>query len=374
MSNQLKHITITVIFEGSALNRDEKIGGNILSIKKLKKGNKTVSFIGKPAIRHYLFQTLKTAFGWREAKVTTQGEVVQFDITKDDIITSPELDAFGYMYTIGGQTSITRKSPVGITKAVGLEPYEGDMAFYSNHDLVQRAIKQGLDATPNPYNKEEHISFYKVSFTIDVDVLGKDEWILDSAPQPPNQNVLELTLSDNAQKTISNVYQSQNQNYNYEVKDTSGNVIGYIKEESVGNNKHKITFEIPEEEKKKRICDILEAIKNGFYAQSSNEANTIVPLFLIAAPVKVPSPIFHPYIEISPIDNRIYKVIGIKDAIENSWIDGKVYIMDSERLKVDIEGLNSEKINEDWEEFLNNLGLVNCDGVQQQSNQNQQQS
>ncbi|MCS7180103.1 MAG: type I-B CRISPR-associated protein Cas7/Cst2/DevR, partial [bacterium] len=91
----MKNITITVIFEGSALNRDEKIGGNILSIKKLKKGNKTISFIGKPAIRHYLFETLKKNYNWKEAKVTSQGEVIQFDIIQDDILTSQELDAFG---------------------------------------------------------------------------------------------------------------------------------------------------------------------------------------------------------------------------------------------------------------------------------------
>ncbi len=31
----MKNITLTILFEGSALNRDEKIGGNILS-KKIK--------------------------------------------------------------------------------------------------------------------------------------------------------------------------------------------------------------------------------------------------------------------------------------------------------------------------------------------------
>ncbi|MBW1974926.1 MAG: type I-B CRISPR-associated protein Cas7/Cst2/DevR, partial [Deltaproteobacteria bacterium] len=135
MASTVKNVTVTIIFEGSALNRDEKIGGNILSIKKLTVNGEVRSFIGKPAIRHYLFQTLKNAFGWKEAKVkvtrvkvtmekvTKQVPVVQFDIAQDDIITSEELDAFGYMYTLGGQTSITRKAPVGITKAVSISPY-----------------------------------------------------------------------------------------------------------------------------------------------------------------------------------------------------------------------------------------------------------
>ncbi len=368
MSNKLKHITITVIFEGSALNRDEKVGGNILSIKKLKKGNKTVSFIGKPAIRHYLFQTLVklsekgyTQSNWKDgiASVIEKGsgdkKTLQFNLQEFDILNSPELDAFGYMYTQEAETegrALTRKSPVGITKAIGLDPYEGDMAFYSNHDLVQRAIKQGLNATPNPYNKEEHISLYKVSFTIDVDILGKDEWISDRQPEF-NNNELKITLPDGKAKTISNVSQI-NQN-EYEVKQ-NGNKVGTIKIKQIGS-KWKITFELDPNEKKKRICDILNAIKDGLYAQSSNEANTIIPLFLIAAPVKVPSPIFHPYIEIYPIDNKTYKVIGIEDALKNSWIDGKVYIMDTQRLKVDKSSLNSEKITENWKEFLNNLGL-----------------
>jgi CRISPR-associated protein Cst2 len=466
MNNQLKHITITIIYEASALNRDEKIGGNILSIKKLKKGNRTVSFIGKPAIRHYLFQTLKKACGWKEAKVTGQGDVVQFDITQDDILSSEELDAFGYMYTLEKQTSITRKAPIGITKAVGLDPYEGDMAFYSNHDLVQRAIRSGQGATPNPYNKEEHISFYKVSFTIDTQRLGKDEWIVErffydgsnkklilelqiskyailknvekvededgnitykiegkeiyierrnvkiskdlmeqvskkkeekttlkfkssylggekesegkKAKKPPNIEVREfeeeegfyifsvskepeydegkkeLKIEIGLTKTIENVQKSITNEY--KVKN------GTIKIEQVGN-KHRVIFELDGNEKKKRICDILNAIKNGLYAQSSGEANTLVPLFIIAGIVKVPSPVFHPFIDVILNDNNKLEVIGICDGLENDWVE-KVFIRGSQRFYIDENQFNKkEKIVNDWIEFIKQAGLV-CDEKQ----------
>ncbi len=347
----MKHITLTMIFEGSALNRDEKIGGNILSIKKLKQGNKTISFIGKPAIRHYLFETLKKA-GWTPAKVTGQGEVVQFDITKDDILTSEELDAFGYMYTIGNQASITRKAPVGITKAIGLEPYEGDMAFYANHDLVNRGIKQGLNVTPNPYNKEEHISFYKVSFVIDVYLLGNDSWIINEKPEA-NGDYLKLKLPDGKEKVMSYIKKISEDEFKVQN--------GTIKWKKLNGDKFMINFQIGEEAKKRRVEQILNAIKAGLSAHSSGEANTIVPLFLIGGCVKVPSPVFHPYIEISPVNNKIYRVIGVHDCLNNSWVDGKVYIMDSKRVKVEEKDslIKEEKIQTNWNDFLKEAEIKN---------------
>ena len=340
---KLKNITITIIFDGSALNRDENIGGNILSIKKLNVNGEVRSFIGKPAIRHYLFQTLKRTYGWKEAKVTGQGEVVQFDITQDDIITSEELDAFGYMYTLAGQTSITRKAPVGITKAISLAPYEADLAFYANHDLVRRGQGQGLSVDPNPYNKEEHSSFYKVSFTLDVDKLGQDVWLADGF----DANTKEITFKykeGNQQKELKLIKN---------LREVSGS--------SAGSSKYKVEFNLDLTVKKQRVQNILEAIKGGLYAQSSGEANTIIPLFLIAGAVKVPSPIFHPYIDVRKGDGQ-WKVIGVGDAFNNAWLEsdgGKpiVYIQDCERLRVD-SGYK-EKALDSWEIFLKKLGLYN---------------
>lgn len=356
----MKPITLTFIFEASALNRDEKIGGNILSIKKLQKGNKTVSFIGKPAIRHYLFETLQRAFGWKPAEVTAQGQVVQFDIIKDDIISSPELDAFGYMYTIGGQASITRKAPLGITKAIGLDPYCGDMAFYSNHDLINRGINQGLDVTPNPYNKEEHVSFYKVSFTIDVDNLGKDEWIVESSSYDEKNKTLEIHLG--FQKIFENVEKINEKEYKYITEIEENGKEMKIDHKIIIENlqgKCKVNIEINSKEKSKRICDILNAIKNGLYAQSSNEANTIIPLFLVAAEVKVPVPVFHPYLELLSVSNKDpYEVTGLKDAVNNGWIEGaKIYIMETEKIKLAGKEKLEEKMEENWDSFLKQLSF-----------------
>ncbi|HWP93518.1 MAG TPA: type I-B CRISPR-associated protein Cas7/Cst2/DevR [Thermodesulfobacteriota bacterium] len=346
----MKNITITVIFEGFALNRDEKIGGNILSIKKLRRASGTYSFIGKNAIRHYLFETLHKRFKdnqnntiWGKTLVKAE-DVIQFDITQEDILTSPELDVFGYMFTTGNK-SITRKGPLGITKAVALEPYEGDMAFYANHDLVKRAKNQGVETEPDPFNKEENISFYKVSFTIDSEMLGRDEWIADGFDSSQGEVVIKYKEA-NTEKELKIVKKN-------------------VKSEKIRNsNKYKITFELDNNKKRERILQILEAIKDGLYAQSSGETNTIVPLFLIAGSVKVPTPVFHSFIDVRR-ENGQYKVIGVQDGLRNSWIDGKVYIQDCERLGVDEYLKKDGKVTDNWDELLQTIGIKDKSDSQQ---------
>jgi len=367
--NELKNITITIIFEGSALNRDEKLAGNILSIKKLRRKDGTYSFISKTAIRHYLFSTL----GWKEAAVCLFGsgdkKVVQFDITKDDILTSPELDAFGYMYTIGGEMAITRKSPIGITKAISLEPYEGDMAFYCNHDLVERAKNRGEDATPNTFSKEEHVSFYKVSFTIDVERLGKDEWIFPKKVERNKKVYIRRLVKDSNKIQIK---ESSLQRSSGGESDEEETIFEHIFKENISDlegkrelyivdddRKIKFVFTLSTDKKKERIKQILKAIKNGLYSQSSGEANSIIPLFIIAGAVKIPSPIFHPYIYLAREDGS-YIVCGIQDCLNNEWIEkdneGKiVYIWSCEKLKYQKV---QEKVTSDWNEFLKKLGIT----------------
>ncbi len=364
--NLIKNVTMTIIFEGSALNRDEKIGGNILSIKKLNIYGEPRSFIGKPAIRHYLFETLHHLNGWQPAPVIERGDrenkTVQFDLRNADILSYSELDLFGYMFTVKGERSLTRKSPLGITKAISLSPYGADMAFYANHDLVNRGRKQGLDLNPNPYNKEEHYSLYKISFTIDSKILGNDEWIVDSSPEVKNNNLI-IKLSESDTKQINNV----NSINETSVKISEGSIHW---NQIPSTSKYIVKFELNHDQKVLRLLQLLNAIKDGFYAQSSNEMNTIVPLFIIASAVKVPSPVFHPYIDVKRKNGEL-KVIGIQDCLKNSWIEFKneienngkkevkcdklVYIQDCERLRVDTD---DPCVTRDWNEFLEDIGLL----------------
>lgn len=296
MRKPMKHITITVIYPGHALNRDEKIGGNILSIKKLTKGGEVYSFISRSAIRHYIFQTLVRAHQgkppWEPAPVIESGtggkKVVQFDLSRASILTHAELDVFGYMATFGkGESAVTRKSIIGITKAVSLEPYMGDMAFYANHDLVERSLREGGSATPNPFSREEHTAYYKVSFVIDVDRLGREEHIVDSEPS---------------------------------VGETSGE--GEVKVHKLEGKKHKVSYRLFSDSRKKRLLDLLEVLHDGIIAQTSGEANTLIPIAFAAAFVKVPVVLLDPYIYWPPIP-----VEGSRDAlfplnpaaVRNSW-------------------------------------------------------
>jgi len=341
-SNALKHITVTVIWDGHALNRDEKIGGNILSIKKINRSGRTYSFIGKPAIRHYLWETLRKAEGWKPAPAEVQQKVVQFSLHRHnvDIRTHEELDLFGYMYTYlkeskkkskeetGG--TLARKAVIGITKAIAIEDFAGDMAFYANHDLVSRARQQGFaDTQPNPYNKEEHASFYQASFTLDLERLGRDRWIVDPQSKLPKQRD-DLQWSDFGQGGSS--YQS-------------------------------CSFSVPAQERLKRILAVLRVLYNGLVAQSSGETNPLVPVFFLALPVSVPVPVAHTVIAARVNAQGKLEIEGVSDALKNGWVapvggkSGYLYAAKGRVESIDGKSLEQWKQNDNiavgkgWKDF-----------------------
>lgn len=333
-NSEIPNITLTVIFEGSALNRNEKIGGNILSVKKINVNGQEKTFVSKPSIRHYLFTTLKRAYNWKEAGITTDGDVLQFDVVNHDIINCEELDVFGYMNTTA---RVTRKAPLGITKAISLFPFEQDMAIYANHDLVKRGRMQGMDnVEPDPYNKEEHTSLYKISFTIDTKILGLDKWIVDDFNKSNNE------------VTIKYKKNNKDQELKFIKKGIHGDDL---------NGKKIITFQISPEQKLNRINQILQVIKNGLIAHSSGESNTIVPLFMIAGAVKVPSPVFHSFIDVKKNDKGEFEVYGVKDALKNGWLINKIFIEDSERLAYPGKSNINENLTTNWDTFLESLTL-----------------
>lgn len=213
--------TVTMIFQASALNRDEKAGGNIPTIKKLSRQRfdgkfDSYGYISKVSLRHHLFHTLNKMYGddWRAAAITRDNSVIQFDMKKENILTSAELDAFGYMRT--SAPALNRKSTVTPTKAVALESWQGDMQFNANHDLVKRA---GTNS-PNPVNKEEQLSYFKVSFTIDVDRLGKDEWDITNH-QAKGDNLQLFFNTGGSNVVIKGVKENENSTNDNTIYDVS---------------------------------------------------------------------------------------------------------------------------------------------------------
>lgn len=479
-STKINSITCTVIFDGSALNRDEKIGNSILSIKKLTYHGDIRPFISKNAIRHYLFNTLNHSDNWGKTPILAQGsgekQTMQLDLTKADIISFEELAVFGYMFTKSGEGALTRKSPLGITKAIALSNYNQDLAFYANHDFVHRMQDAGKKANPNPINKEEHSGLFKLTFTLDADMIGKDSWIVDNysfsnngisikiaEPQkfifgnceiendedgifigykinisdrqsaiikkdgllvtfPDNKNICSyskdkkiltlkaelnlenekggkkkkflveepienkeadettysfectyepiynedkktLTLELGFEKRIENIiceneyYINQNTNtfiFNDEKYNGCRIIAESLDINKPQNGPFKINFILSEKKKKEIMQQVLFVIKNGLMAQSSNELNTIKPLFILAGDVKVPMPVFHADIDVKKEDGEL-KVIGVKDAIDNDWITGNIYLQCNERLSM--VPVNDSRIKSSWKEFLSAVNL-----------------
>jgi CRISPR-associated protein Cst2 len=255
MMNNKGFITFTVVFEAMSLNRDEGLG-NIQSLHLLTRGNGDVhSYMSRQALTYAVRKFLIESQIWNETALTTQEveeveegsdeenkkkktkkKVIQYDT---DILKFEEIDLFGYMKTIPGKEAETRPAAVTFTHAVSMEPYNGDMAFYANHEMVRRSLKIDSKAAPNPYNRQEHKSLYKYSVVIDLNRISK-------------------------------------------------------RDEKVQSDK----FEQIPGDAKQRLSQLMDAI-GSLHHQIAAYREPLYPLFIAAAHIKFGSPIFHNYVELS---------------------------------------------------------------------------
>ncbi len=310
----MRAITGTIVFEASAVNRDENIGGNVLSIKKLRRGDKVFSFFSRAFMRHKLFNALHEKHGWKETTVTAKGGVIQFDISQESILTSEEMDFFGYMSTVS-ETAV-RKAPVGLTKAVSLEPWSGDVAFYANHDLVARARKQGENATPNPFQREEHLSLYKYSFVVDLEKVGEEEIVIGI-----DEKKAKMIFGIDVKEVLNNK------------KGVVNTEKGEIKYESINNKLYRFKIALKDELKRERIKQFLDVVLNGFSLHSSTEDWSTVPVFAVVGTLNLPLVAFHSYVELK---NGNVDADLLKKAFENTNVE-EVWVYPG-RFSVDVEG------------------------------------
>jgi len=214
------------------------------------------------------------------------------DVTQyePDIKKYPEVDLFGYMVTTSGESS--GEGTANTRPAAVTISHAISLEPY-NGDMAFYAnpeMARRSGSNPNPYNRQEHKSLYKYSVVIDLERIGKDD------------------------------------------------------------ENSKIALE--DEEKVKRICQLLEAIKN-LHHQIMAYREPLYPLFIAAAHLKYGSPIFHNYVELKY--NKEKKAVINGELFENGLEHAKKIAKNGNKrviwgmlkgagaLHLDIEGVETSR-------------------------------
>lgn len=195
-----RYIVMDIVFYGSSLNYDQG-AGNYQELKKITKWDgKQYVLVSRYALRYSILHWANKLFPdeWKLAGPDElereEGGVAhpKGDLVRGGtILNFPEFDLFGFMIaekkdkkgkkkseekseesesSDKGKDTFTRVSPVKISHAVSLTPYNYDSQFTANLDMMKRAAGPG--AGSNPVTIEEKKDFYIYNIVIDVDRVG----------------------------------------------------------------------------------------------------------------------------------------------------------------------------------------------------------
>ncbi|MDR3217232.1 MAG: type I-B CRISPR-associated protein Cas7/Cst2/DevR [Clostridiaceae bacterium] len=251
-------LTISVVFEAQSANFGEGMG-NISSLKQLSRGDgNSYTYISRQALRYSIVKQLAWDQGDNKKLLFAQGSgektVIQFS-PEATISEYPEIDLFGYMKTRKGKTggAETRNAVARLSHAISLESYKADTDFLTNKGLADR-----IGSANSIAQSENHKSYYAYTLTIDLDRIGVE-------------------------------------------RDKSG----------------KITEEIPNAEKAKRVGDLLNVIKL-LYRDIRGRRENLSPIFVIGGVYETKNPYFADRIKLYKGKLDISKIIGAMTVDEDS--------------------------------------------------------
>ncbi|MEM3786547.1 MAG: type I-B CRISPR-associated protein Cas7/Cst2/DevR [Nitrososphaeria archaeon] len=208
-----KYIVLDIVFYANSLNYDQG-GSNIQELKKITKWDgKEYVLVSRYALRYSILHHAAKLFSWPLAKgkeelelenqkstsatakatgtgsekseiedtgnvptanTDSTGYVVHPNpklIENKQIKDFPEFDLFGYMIAKKSEPLSSRTSPVKISHATSLTPYNYDTHFSANLDMMRRYYQEPGHGS-NPITIEEKQDFYIYNVVIDVNRVG----------------------------------------------------------------------------------------------------------------------------------------------------------------------------------------------------------
>lgn len=176
MTQEIKGLTATIIFQANSANYGESLG-NVTSLKKLTRdGGYQYTYISRQALRYNIVNQLAEPLAKLSAEGSGDKKVIQF--AKDATIEeAPEIDFFGYMKTERNKSARVRSAKVRLSNAIAQEPFEGDTDFLTNMGLAARIRKtENDDSIRNSIAQSEiQESYYVYTIAIDLDQIGIDK-------------------------------------------------------------------------------------------------------------------------------------------------------------------------------------------------------
>ncbi len=170
--NELKGLNIVWLSETDLTNLNSGEGeSNYIDVKKFKKDGIEYPYVSGQAMRFYLKEAMRRALKGKEHMCIPDGKGETCGKIKECIM----CDLFGFMTAIKGTGANTRVSPVKVSPAIGLLPFDdnANVDFLTRHHNVSEDEKMKGDIV----NVEVGTNIYKAGMSIDVIRIGGDEKI-----------------------------------------------------------------------------------------------------------------------------------------------------------------------------------------------------